>query len=82
MQKKHPNINFVAININDSKENWLETFDKYNFNDVIELKATNFEEIKKNWVITKIHRTIILNPDGTIKNAFANLFDAQFEKSL
>lgn len=82
LQKKHPNINFVAININDSKEEWLESFNKYNFKDVKELKASNFEEIKKNWVITKIHRTIILNPDGTIKNAFANLFDAQFEKSL
>lgn len=82
LKEKHPNINFIAININDSKENWLETFKKYNFKDVVELKATNFDEIKENWVITKVHRTIILNPDGTIKNAFANLFDAHFEKNL
>lgn len=82
LQKKHPNITFIAININDSKESWLESFTKYDFKDVVELKATDFEEIKKNWVITKIHRTIILNPNGTIKNAFANLFDAKFENDL
>lgn len=82
LQKKYPNINFIAININDTKENWLKTLDKYNLNNIPELKATNFEEIKKSWVITKIHRTIILNADGTIKNAFSNIFDANFEKNL
>ena len=25
---------------------------------------------------------VILNPDGTIKNAFVNLFDVNFEKDL
>ena len=82
LKKKYPAVNFVAVNINDTKENWLETFKKYNFGDVVELKATDFEQIKKDWVITKIQRTIILNPDGTIKNAFVNLFDAHFEKNL
>jgi hypothetical protein len=33
-------------------------------------------------VITKVHRIIILNADGTIKNGFANLFDVNFESNL
>lgn len=82
LQEKHPNINFIAININDTDESWLGALDKYDFKNITELKAVNFEEIKKNWVITKNSRTIILNPDGTIKNAFSNIFDVNFEKGL
>ncbi|WP_159780686.1 redoxin domain-containing protein, partial [Flavobacterium sp. 9AF] len=59
LQEKYPSLNFIAININDSKENWLNTFKKYNFKNVVELKATDFDDIKENWVITKVHRTII-----------------------
>ena len=46
---------------------------------VTQLKATDFDGIKRDWVITKVHRTMILNPDGTIKNAFVNLFDINFK---
>lgn len=47
-----------------------------------ELHANNFEAIRNLWVITKVHRIIILNADGTIKNGFANLFDVNFENNL
>lgn len=82
LQEKHPNINFIGVNINDTQENWLNELKKFKFKDVTELRSSDFIEIKKQWVITKIHRTIILNSDGTIKNAFANLFDVNFEKDL
>jgi hypothetical protein len=82
IQAQHPELNFVAVNINDTKDTWMHELKKYNFKGVTELHANDFEEIKKQWVITKIHRTILLNPDGTIENAFANLFDIHFEKSL
>lgn len=82
LQEKHPNINFIGVNINDTQENWLNELKKFKFKDVTKLRSSDFIEIKKQWVITKIHRTIILNSDGTIKNAFANLFDVNFEKDL
>ena len=81
-QNRHPNVNFVAINVDDSNENWSKTCNKCNMTNITEYKSTSFAEIKKLWVITKIHRTIILNKDGSIKNGFANLFDANFEKDL
>ncbi|MBD3724173.1 MAG: hypothetical protein IE891_05175 [Flavobacteriaceae bacterium] len=81
-KEKYPNLNFVGININDATENWTKALKSYNLGNVQELKSTNFTDIKRKWVITKLHRTIILNPDGTIKNAFANLFDVNFEKDL
>ena len=50
--------------------------------DILELKSSNFQEIKKLWVITKIHRTIILDKNGNIKKGFANLFDVNFDNDL
>lgn len=85
LQKDFPNLNFVAVNINDTNVNWIKTLKKHkleNLNSVTQLKATNFEAIKRDWVITKVHRAMILNPDGTIKNAFVNLFDMNFKNHL
>ena len=79
---KYPQYNFVAINITDSEEDWKKTLEKYNFNTVTELHCSNFEKIKNKWAINKIHRTIVLDNKGLIKNAFANIFDAEFEANL
>lgn len=82
LQDKYPNYNFIAINVNDIKSKWENTLRKYNFNGITELRCEDFETIRKQWVITKIHRVIVLNADGTIKNGFANLFDVNFELDL
>ena len=81
-KKKYPEVNFIAVNVDDTNENWKKSLNNNNLSDITELKSTNFEEIKKLWVITKIHRTIILDKNGTIKNGFSNLFDVNFEKDL
>jgi len=72
LKQKYPNLNFIAVNIDDSDKNWKESLGKSKFN-ITELHASNFEEIKEKWVITKIHRTMIINSDGTINNAFVSL---------
>ncbi|TGD59722.1 TlpA family protein disulfide reductase [Flavobacterium humi] len=82
LTKKHPQWNFVSVNIDDSPEKWKTTLSKYNFKNTIELHATNFEDLKEKWVITKIHRVMLINANGTIKNGFVSLFDAQFEEYL
>ena len=86
LKRDFPHLNFVAININDTNENWIKSLNKHNLQKqtpfVTQLKATDFEVIKRDWVITKVHRTMILNPDGTIKNAFVNLFDMNFKNHL
>jgi hypothetical protein len=79
---KFPNYDFIAININDSDLKWKNALEKYNLICNKELHAVDFEEIRRNWVITKIHRVIILKADGTIKNGFANFFDVNFEENL
>ena len=82
LQSKYPNYEFIGINVNDNDANWKNALKKYNFEGIKELHAIDFETIRKQWVITKIHRIIILNADGTIKNGFANLFDVNFEQNL
>lgn len=81
-KEQFPNVNFVGVNINDTQENWLKAIKDNKLEDFTELKSTKFHDIRKDWVITKVHRTMILNPDGTIKNAFANLFEVNFKKEL
>lgn len=81
-KRKYPNYNFIAINLNDSNNAWLATLAKNKFDNSNEYKCTNFEAIKATWAITKIHRTIVVNADKKIKNAFTNVFDVHFEDNL
>jgi hypothetical protein len=79
---KHPDYNFVAINLDENQEQWKLDLKKYNFGTITELRCANFEDIKAKWAITKVHRTLIINADKTIKNGFTNMFDVNFEKEL
>ncbi|NHM01582.1 TlpA family protein disulfide reductase [Flavobacterium difficile] len=82
LKLKYPDIQFIAININNTHEDWLKEIKANNFNNSIELRASNFEELKSKWVINKVYRTMIINKNGTIKDAFVSLFDANFETYL
>jgi len=79
---KHPNYNFIAINLDDDSDKWKATLKKYNFGTITELHCANFEDIKNKWAITKVHRALIINADKTIKNGFTNMFDVHFEEDL
>lgn len=80
-KKKHPDYTFIAVNL-DTDTDWKKTVAKYNFKNVAEYRCADFEDIKSKWAITKIHRTIIINSDKTIKNAFTNIFEVNFENQL
>ncbi len=82
IKSRHPEYDFIAINVDKHHDKWKKLLANYKFNGVKEFRATNFEDLKDKWVITKIHRTMIINADGTIDNAFASVFDVNFEKNL
>lgn len=81
-KKNHPDYEFIAINIDDNQEAWQKNLVNYNFGTIKEYRIMNFDSLREKWVITKLHRTIILDKNGAIDNAFVNLFDVQFEKNL
>lgn len=82
LKQKYPNLNFIAVNIDESKEMWENALNNYNFTNTVEIHASDAQKLKAEWVITKIHRTILLKPDGTIKNAFISLFEPDFGSYL
>ncbi|NMH28802.1 TlpA family protein disulfide reductase [Flavobacterium silvaticum] len=82
MMKKHPELRFVAINVDMNKDKWVENLAKLKATGIAEYSTRDFQDLRNRWAITKIHRTIILDKDGRIKNAFTNLFDSEFEKEL
>ncbi|QYJ67745.1 TlpA family protein disulfide reductase [Flavobacterium litorale] len=81
LKKEFPNVNFIAINLDEDPE-WKKIVTKTNFDKALQLRATSFQILKDKWVITKLNRTIILNADGTIKNGFTNLMHQNFKKDL
>lgn len=81
LQKKHPNVDFVAINVDNDTE-WRKNLGAYSQKGVTQVRVTNFDLLRRNWVLNKINRTIILNANGTIHDAFTNLMDESFEKEL
>ena len=82
LKAKYPNYNFIAVNLDDDTNKWKELLPKYKFEGITELHCANFEDIKSKWAITKVHRTLIINANKTIKNGFTNLFDVHFEEDL
>jgi len=82
LKKKYPDYQFIAINLDNDQAEWNNLLSKYNFDEILQLRAADFQDLKANWAITKVHRTIVVNADGTIKNAFTNLFDLNFEDNL
>ncbi|MBF0694767.1 MAG: redoxin family protein [Flavobacterium sp.] len=81
-QQKHRDYQFIAVNINRDNEKWLSALKNKNFNKIPQFRAKNFDSMRYQWAINKIHRTIIIDENGNIKDAFTNLFDSDFEELL
>ncbi len=82
MKSRHPSYDFIGVNVDKDQEKWKKEIAKYKFSGINEIRAANFIDLKDKWVINKIHRTMIVNADGTVENAFVSIFDAKFEDNL
>src|SRR5690606_15158286 len=79
IQQKHPEIQFVSINI-DNDENVLKMFESlFPRHSNIYLQATDFEELRDQWVILRLNRAIYINKNGYIVEGFINIFDVQLK---
>jgi peroxiredoxin len=81
LKKDHPNVDFVGINV-DKEADWKRVMQQQPFTLGRQLRAIDYHELKDKWVLNKIKRTIILNADGTIKNAFTDILDPKFGQEL
>lgn len=82
LKQQYPDYQLVAINIDGDFGKWKGNLKDYKLGNIIQVKAVNFEDLRKKWAIIKIHRTIIVNQNGIIENAFTNLFNVDFDQQL
>lgn len=82
LQKKYPDYDFFAINIDEDINDWKSTIRDLNFGTIKQYRAVNFEQLKENWVLLKLHRSMILSQNGIIDKPFVNLFSVDFENNL
>jgi len=77
-----PNIQVISVCIDGEHAEWRDLVSQYKHPNLIELRCTDFNDMKDKWIITKIQRSIILNENGTIQEAFVNIFDRNIEQLL
>jgi peroxiredoxin len=83
LQALNPKVDFVGININESHEDWIKAIKLYGLDRKTQFRTTNLPEMRKNLVMPKnLNTTIIVDSKGNIIDAFANIYDAAFEKEL
>lgn len=81
LKKQFPDVNFIAVNV-DEMSDWVDAVKNLTCKDIIQLRAGDFNLLRKKWAINQLNRTIVLNADGTIKNGFTNLTDDRFADNL
>jgi len=75
----NPNLQIISICIDGDHEDWVSLVEQYQHPNLIKLRSTNFNDMRDKWVITKIQRSLLLNADGTINQAFVSIFDKNLE---
>lgn len=80
--KLYPEYQFIGINMDEDQTKWKSILTTHNFGLIKEYRAQDFEELREKWVITKLHRTMIIDEQGKIQNGFVNLFEVNFTEHL
>lgn len=80
---KYPNIDFIAININDNDNRyWKKTLEEFKFSTVNEYQFKNPSEGKQTFAINTIYKMIVIDKDKRIVNSYYNMFQSRFEEKL
>ena len=81
LRVKYPEIDFIAINVNDGNH-WKKELKQYGFGFINEYQFKNPEQAKHTFAINPINKVILLNKKGGIVNANTNMFTIYFEEQL
>lgn len=79
----YKHIQFVGINVDEDFPDRKEYLSKNNLL-IPEVKQyqVSSSELREKWAATRFSQALIINHDGTIMNAFANIFEVGFDKNL
>lgn len=83
LQTKFPEMDFIAININDvDRTHWKNNINKFKFSPLNEYQFHNPTEAMSELAINSVNRSILVDSDGKIINSNAMLFTTEFEDYL
>lgn len=83
LSKTYPDINFIAINIDDEEtKKWQRTIKRYNYDPLTEYEFKHPDRAAKELVLYNKQRVILLDRSGKILDAQTNLFSPVFEAQL
>lgn len=83
LAEKFPDIDFIAININNSDNRyWKKTLNEFNFPTSNEYQFDNPDEGKQTLAINTIYKVIVVDKDMRIVDSYYNMFQKHFEDVL
>lgn len=83
LKVKYPEMNFIAININNDKQDmWRRSLKQYNFPVNNEYQFIDPPKARKDLVINSINKVMILDSNAIIADPNANMFSSHFEELL
>ena len=83
LKVKYPEMNFIAININNDKQDmWKRSLKQYNFPVNNEYQFIDPPKARKDLVINSINKVMILDSNAVITDPNANMFNTNFEELL
>lgn len=82
LQKKYPSYHFAGININEDHGEWVKMISKLELDEKKQFRCANFNETSRKFVINGLNKVMIIKSDGTIVNAFSNIYEPYFEEAL
>ncbi|WP_299392389.1 thioredoxin-like domain-containing protein [uncultured Gelidibacter sp.] len=83
LKKKYPNIDFIAINLNDNdKKYWKKTLNEFNFSTANEYQFKDPHTAKQTLVINTVYKMIVIDKDMRIVDSYYNMFHHKFEDHL
>ncbi len=83
--EKYPDLDVVAINLDDSQQEWIAFWERYKAipNPKIKhFRAAEPDSLKDKWAITRITRASIIDKNAKVNKGFVNIFDAAFEQEI
>ena len=83
LRKKYPNIDFIAININDNDNRyWKKTLNEFKFSTSNEYQFDNPAVGKQILAVNTIYKMIVVDSDLRIVDSYYNMFQNKFEEVL
>ncbi|WP_027126604.1 TlpA family protein disulfide reductase [Gelidibacter mesophilus] len=83
LKKKYPNIDFIAININDNdKKYWKRTLGEFKFPIDSEYQFKDPVSAKQTLVLNTVYKIIVVDKEMRIEDSYYNMFHNKFEDKL